>query len=324
MAVYVERSNTFKRLLKRRVEELQSELQCRLLHIEQTQYEILKTFGNQFDIIAKYSYTLSPRKRRRLLAEMNLHHTGGQGHTADKQTILKHYASEKDIFDHQKCGCHGNGSHITDCTDHDKLDKQYELNLLRSKISTKRVTKKGIKEDDYAKSFDNDRSEQFKRGISFSDRHMYDTDRKDKTIDASLKRNSSFTTARDVHAKQNEVDGSNADANLTAFAFSRHSLNHNGTPLKRRTFDTSNNERLKRGIRTKVVQNYLLCDVFKRLSDRNSSLARMKIDGRPEDSGDEGHYTCDVVKDLQHCRYLRVPKSLQEAEEEKLTKVDID
>ena len=321
MAVYVEKINTFKRSLEKQVEELHSELQCRLSQIEQTQYELLKSFGLEFDIVDKYLYTLSPKKSRRLIAEMNFHHFVNQGHAGEKLTKFKHAFGEKDAF-----GDHKHDSHVTEQVYHDIVhdrdDNRCDSSLLRSKTSAKGSIKKSGTEYEYVENSKTSKKYLLKRGTSFSETHGYDNNRVDNRIEVGLKRNSSFTTTRGLQMKHHDQDGANADANLTAF--SRYTLNHTGTPLKRRTFDSTNNDKLKRGIRTKVVQNYLLCDVFKRLSDRNNSLARMKIDGRPEESTEEGHYTYDVVKDLQHCRYLRVPKSLQDPSDDKLTKVDID
>ena len=316
MAVYVERNNTFKRLLERHVEELQTELKCRLLQIEQTQYDILKTFGNKIEIIAKYSYTLSPKKRRKLLSEMNLHYTTVHGNSGAKQTILKHHLSERDILSERNGACLQCGSQNMDAQDTGKQEHQCELCSFRSKTLMNNESKIVFRDDGHSDGFMTGTGDKFKRGTSFSEKLFQNKGQ----IDTSLKRNISFTTVKDPQVKP-ELEGANV--NLTAFAFSRYSQNYHGAPLKRRTFESPNNKRLKRGIRTKVVQNYLLCDVFKRLSDRNNSLARMKIE-KPEGCSDKDHYTCDVVKNLQKCRYLRVPKALQETDEEKMTKIDID
>lgn len=320
MAVYVERNNSFKRSLERQVADLQTELKCRLLQIEQTQYEILKSYGHQIDLIAKYLHTLSPRRRRRLLSEMNLHYTGVAGKSGIKQTMLKHTLSEKDILiQQQKCVCSRSGSRMTDVSDTEKMDLRCELCSFRHRTLMRKETRKHFRDEGYT---DSSRSE-FKRGISFSDKYLFERDKQEKLTVGKLQRFSSFATMHD-HQPRDEPDAPSGNINLTAFAFSRHSLNHNGTPLKRRTFDLPDTDRLKRGIRTKVVQNYLLCDVFKRLSDRNNSLARMKIDGMHEEPVEDSQYTRDVVKNLQKCRYLRVPKSLQEPEDDKMPKIDID
>ena len=322
MAVYVERNNSIKRSLERQVAELQTELKWRLLQIEQTQYEILKLYGHQIDVIAKYLYILSPKRQKRLLSEMNLHYSSAQGNSNVRHTMLKHTLSEKDILVQQrKCVCLRSASRNTDVSEADKIDQHCELCSFRHRTLAKRdVTKKLFQEDLFSGS-DSFKAE-IKRGTSFSDKYLNDKDRTDKSAVSKLQHNSSFTHAQDQHPKV-EQDGTSASVNLTAFAFSRHSQNHYGTPLKRRTFESPNNERIKRGIRTKVVQNYLLCDVFKRLSDRNNSLARMKVDGMHEGSSEDGQYTRDVVKNLQKCRYLRVPKSLEE-EDDKMPKIDIN
>ena len=325
MAVYVERNNSIKRSLERQVVELQTELKYRLLQIELTQYEILKLYGHQLDVIDKYLYMLSPKRQKRLLSEMNLRYSSAPGFSSVKHPVLKHTLSEKDIHvaqDQQhKCVCHHRSfSRNTDVADLDKSSQDCEVCSFRQKTQKKRnVIQKRFHDDLYARS-DSFKNE-IKRGTSFSDKYLHEKDRTDRvSVALKLQHNlASSTHDQDQHVEQ---DGTSSGVNLTAFAFSRHSQSHFGTPLHRRSFESPNNERIKRGIRTKVVQNYLLCDVFKRLSDRNNSLARMKVDGMHEESSSGGQYTRDVVKNLQKCRYLRMPKSLEE-QDDKMPKIDI-
>ena len=324
MAVYVERNNSIKRSLERQVVELQTELKYRLLQIEQTQYEILKLYGHEIDVIAKYLYMLSPKRQKRLLSEMNLHYSSAPGISTVKSPMLKPTLSEKDItlVQQHKCDCHRSSSRNTDATGVDKSEQHCEVCSFRHRTLAKgNIAKKHIQEELYPRS--NSFKGDIKRGESFSDKYLHEKDRADRSgLVSKLQHNSTLTHDHDQY-QHVEHDGAGTSFNLTAFAFSRHNQSHFGAPLHRRSFESPNNERIKRGIRTKVVQNYLLCDVFKRLSDRNNSLARMKVDGMHEEGSDGGQYTRDVVKNLQKCRYLRVPKSLEE-QDDIMPKIDIN